>query len=100
MPTREELAAFTTSCWDTIFLFIMGSTVIQPPSDRVVSLLTRGEFMVVHEYGSLARTSRTHAHAHTHARTQGGPVVTPRRQGQIRRAAVRERRGQYGKNTG
>lgn len=49
MPTREELAAFTTSCWDTIFLFIMGSTVIQPPSDRVVSLLTRGEFMVVHE---------------------------------------------------
>jgi hypothetical protein len=50
VPSRESLAAFTTSCWDTILLFIMGSTVIRPPSDRVVALLTRGEFMVVHEY--------------------------------------------------
>jgi hypothetical protein len=58
MPTREDLAASTTSCWDTIFLFIMGSTVIKPPSDRVVSLLTRGELMVVHEYDFLLLVCR------------------------------------------
>ncbi len=70
MPTREELAAFTTSCWDTIFLFVMGSTVIQPPSDRVVSLLTRGEFMVVHEYSSISCTHQRTPHTTHRTRTR------------------------------
>jgi len=48
--SKEFLSEFSTSCWNAILLFIMGSTATQPPSDRVVSLLICGEFVTVNEY--------------------------------------------------